>query len=66
MGYTIAEKILGRASRAGIPPMIDGFVAVPDAPGLGVTIAPHAEERRPPIQRPVTMREHRDGFVVDQ
>ena len=46
--------------------MVDGFVAIPDEPGLGVDLAPDAAERRPPLQRPVTMRPHRDGFVVDQ
>ena len=58
--------LLGSDVVTGVPPMIDGFVAIPDVPGLGVAIAPGAAEGRPPIQRPVTMREHRDGFVVDQ
>ena len=58
--------LLGSDVVTGVPPMEDGFVAIPDVPGLGVAIAPGAAESRPPIQRPVTMRPHRDGFVVDQ
>ena len=58
--------LLGSDVVTGVPPMVDGFVAIPDVPGLGVEIAPDAAARRPPIQRPVTMRPHRDGFVVDQ
>ena len=58
--------LLGSDVVTGVPPMEDGFVAIPTVPGLGVAIAPGAAESRPPIQRPVSMRPHRDGFVVDQ
>ena len=61
-----SHQLLGSDVVTGVPPMEDGFVAIPDVPGLGVAIAPGAAEGRPPIQRPVTMRPHRDGFVVDQ
>ena len=59
-------RLLGSDVVLGVPPMEDGFVAIPSEPGLGVSIAPDAAEGRPPIHRPVTMRRHRDGFVVDQ
>jgi galactonate dehydratase len=59
-------RLLGSDVVLGVPPMKDGFVENSTEPGLGVTLAPDAAEGRPPIHRPVTMRRHRDGFVVDQ
>ena len=44
--------LLGSDVVIGVPPMEDGFVAIPNEPGLGVSIAPGAAEGRPPIQRP--------------
>lgn len=61
-----SPRLLGSDVVHGVPPMKGGFVAIPRAPGLGVEIAPDAERDHPPLRRPVTMRRHRDGFVVDQ
>jgi galactonate dehydratase len=44
----------------------NGFLIVPDAPGLGVELAPDAMERHPYRPRQVVTRLHVDGSVVDQ
>jgi galactonate dehydratase len=44
----------------------DGFLIVPDAPGIGVELRDDAQERHPPIPREVETRLHLDGSVVDQ
>lgn len=43
----------------------DGFATIPTAPGLGVRLRPQAGEA-PRVARPVRMRSHVDGHVVDQ
>lgn len=49
-----------------VPPVEEGFVTIPTGPGLGVNLLDNAQTIRPPYIQPVTMRPHRDGFVVDQ
>ena len=44
----------------------DGFLIVPDAPGIGVELAEGAAERHPPTPRVVQTRLNVDGSVVDQ
>lgn len=44
----------------------NGFIVIPDVPGIGVELAPDAEQRFPFRPRPVKTRLHRDGSVVDQ
>ena len=44
----------------------DGFLLVPDAPGIGVELAEDAKERFPYRPRAVRTRLHIDGSVVDQ
>jgi galactonate dehydratase len=44
----------------------DGFIIIPDAPGLGVELAEDAAERHPYRMREVNTRLHIDGSVVDQ
>lgn len=47
-------------------PQVDaGFVAVPTGPGLGVALT-DAARAVDGVRRPVRMRQHLDGFVVDQ
>lgn len=48
------------------PRFEDGFVIIPDSPGIGVELVPDAAKMRPPMTKRVSMRPHRDGFVVDQ
>ncbi|MEO1017796.1 MAG: mandelate racemase/muconate lactonizing enzyme family protein [Pseudomonadota bacterium] len=43
-----------------------GFIEISDAPGIGVELTPDAAERFPPSARPIGMRSHVDGSVVDQ
>ncbi len=44
----------------------NGFLIVPDAPGIGVELADDAQERHPPRAREVRTRLHVDGSVIDQ
>jgi len=48
------------------PQAIDGFVRIPDRPGLGIDLIADPASVRPPISKPVLMRMHRDGSPVDQ
>jgi galactonate dehydratase len=45
---------------------VGGFLIVPDAPGIGIELAPDAREHYPPVRRTVGTRLHVDGSVVDQ
>ena len=44
----------------------NGFLIVPDAPGIGIELADDAQEKHPPVPRPVQTRLHVDGSVIDQ
>ncbi|MBI3970833.1 MAG: galactonate dehydratase [Chloroflexi bacterium] len=44
----------------------EGFLIIPDAPGIGIELAPDAREKYPPKPRPIGTRLHVDGSVVDQ
>jgi len=44
----------------------NGFLIIPDAPGIGVELAEDAEEKYPYRPRQVATRLHVDGSVVDQ
>lgn len=44
----------------------DGFLLIPDRPGIGIELADDALERFPEILREVETRLHVDGSVVDQ
>ena len=44
----------------------EGFLIVPDAPGLGIELADDAQKRYPYQPRKVHTRLHADGSVVDQ
>jgi galactonate dehydratase len=44
----------------------EGFIVIPDAPGIGVELVEGAEEMFPYKRRPLLTRLHRDGSVVDQ
>jgi galactonate dehydratase len=57
--------ILGSGIVTGLEEPRAGFVAIPNGPGIGVELVPGAEERFPETPRPIRMRPHRDGAVVD-
>ena len=44
----------------------NGFLIIPDAPGIGIELAEDAQEKHPPTPREVETRLHADGSVVDQ
>lgn len=44
----------------------DGFLIVPDAPGIGVELAEGVEKRYPYRPRPIRTRLQKDGSVMDQ
>jgi galactonate dehydratase len=44
----------------------DGFLVIPDAPGIGIELADDAAERHPYRPREVATRRHVDGSIVDQ
>jgi galactonate dehydratase len=44
----------------------DGFLIIPDAPGIGVELAEDAAERHPYRPRAIHTRLHVDGSVIDQ
>jgi len=44
----------------------DGFLIIPDAPGIGVELAEGAQEKYPFVGRGKNTRLHADGSVVDQ
>ena len=44
----------------------DGFIIIPDAPGIGVELAPDAAQKHPYRPRAVQTRLHVDGSVIDQ
>jgi galactonate dehydratase len=44
----------------------DGFLIIPNTPGIGIELAPDAREKYPPKPRPIGTRLHVDGSVVDQ
>jgi galactonate dehydratase len=57
---------LGNDIATGLAEQEGGFIAIPGAPGIGVELAPDAERRFPYNPRPIRMRPHEDGSVVDQ
>ena len=44
----------------------NGFIIIPDAPGIGVELAPDAAKKHPYRPRPVQTRLNSDGSVMDQ
>ncbi len=44
----------------------NGFIIVPDAPGIGIELTPDARQKFPPKPRLVSARRHIDGSVVPQ
>ena len=59
------KELLGNDIATGLSPQIDGFIAIPDAPGIGLSLVDDVERRFPTKSRPIRMRAHADGSVVD-
>lgn len=49
-----------------LPRLEDGFLVIPDRPGIGIELAPDAQQRHPYRPRGLRTRLHVDGSVVDQ
>ena len=48
-------------------PVEDGFLVIPDKPGIGIKLADDAQEKAPPRWHgEINVRLHVDGSVVDQ
>ena len=59
------EALLGNDLATGLEEQVGGFIKIPDAPGIGVELVPDVERRFPYRPRPIRMRPHQDGSVVD-
>jgi galactonate dehydratase len=57
--------LLGDDLATGLTEQHGGFIAIPGAPGIGVELVADAERRFPYRPRPIRMRPHEDGSVVD-
>jgi len=66
MQFNTSGVLLGGDIVQDPPKFEDGFVIIPDSPGIGVELVPDATKVRPAMMKRVSMRPHRDGFVVDQ
>ena len=60
------KELLGNDLASGLAEQQDGFIAIPDAPGIGVELVPDVERKHPYRPRPIAMRRHADGSMVDQ
>ncbi len=60
-----ASAVLGEGMAFGLQEQIGGFIAIPDGPGIGLALVDDIEAKFPPRPRPVAMRPHLDGAVVD-
>jgi galactonate dehydratase len=61
-----SADLLGAGVATGLADPIDGFMAIPDGPGIGLELVADVERKFPPRPRPIRMRAHVDGSVVDQ
>jgi galactonate dehydratase len=59
------KALLGNDIATGLSPQMDGFIAIPQGPGIGLTLVDDIERRFPEKPRPIRMRAHVDGSVVD-
>jgi galactonate dehydratase len=66
MQMVSGERLLGADLFRQVPQVVDGFIELPTAPGIGVELVPEPEKVRSPVTRTIGMRPHADGFIVDQ
>ena len=59
------SALLGNDLAVGLAEQEGGFIAIPGAPGIGVELVNDVERRFPYRPRPIQMRPHEDGSVVD-
>jgi galactonate dehydratase len=59
------KELLGNDLARGLEEQVDGFIAIPGGPGIGVELVENVERKFPYRPRPIKMRPHVDGSVVD-
>jgi galactonate dehydratase len=57
--------LLGEGLATGLQDQQGGFIAIPDGPGIGLELVADVERKFPPRPRPIAIRPHFDGAVVD-
>ncbi len=60
-----STAVLGDGMATGLQDQVGGFIAIPNGPGIGLTLVDDVEKKFPPRPRPIAMRPHFDGSVVD-
>ena len=60
------SDLLGSGIATGLSEVVGGFMTISDAPGIGLELVEDVERRFPFKPRPIRMRPHQDGSVVDQ
>ena len=61
-----SADLLGEGIAVGLAEPVGGFIAIPEGPGIGLELVADVEKLFPPRPRPIRMRPHVDGGVVDQ
>lgn len=59
-------KLLGLDITDWSPKILDGHIAIPQDPGLGLTFRDDVESRFPPMNKEIRMRHYADGAPMDQ
>jgi galactonate dehydratase len=59
------KALLGNDLATGLSEQVNGFIGIPEAPGIGLQLVEDIERRFPETPRPIRMRPHVDGSVVD-
>ncbi len=60
-----STAVLGEGLATGLADQQGGFLAIPDAPGIGLELVDEVERKFPAKFCPIRMRPHADGAVVD-
>lgn len=60
-----SSAVLGDGMATGLEDQVDGFIAIPEGPGIGLTLVDDIERKFTPRPRKIAMRPHHDGAVVD-
>ena len=53
------NELLGNDIATGLSPQVDGFIAIPGAPGIGLSLVDDVERRFPTVPRPIRMSARR-------
>ena len=63
--WTAGRSCSATTCATGLAEQVDGFIAIPGGPGIGVELVEDVERQFPYRPRPIRMRPHVDGSVVD-